>query len=160
MPPVETPCKLWDGPVHPRGYGIHRAEGQQELAHRWVWKQANGPIPPGIRIRHTCLDTPLCVELTHLVACTPKELTAAIADSGRLRTEDKLVQPTPDQRARGSRHGVAKLTEEKVTEIRRRRRSGEKLTVIAADYDVSHELISQIARGVTWTHVPDSLQTT
>jgi hypothetical protein len=154
---TEAPCKLWDGPVHQRGYGIHRSDGTQELAHRWVWKQAHGPIPPGVKVRHTCLDTPLCVELTHLRRSTPKELTAAIAATGRLHdlTPD-VVQPTAEQRARGERHGNAKLTEADIPTIRQRRRAGETLTVIAADYGVTHVLISQIARGVAWKHVPDS----
>jgi hypothetical protein len=50
----------------------------------------------------------------------------------------------------GERNGMAKLTAEKVAEIRRRRAAGETTVAIAADFGVSHTTVSLIARGKHW----------
>lgn len=47
-----------------------------------------------------------------------------------------------------------KLTRDDVVVIKRRLLAGERQTVIARDYPVNSEAIGNIARGVTWTHVP------
>jgi hypothetical protein len=45
-----------DGCVLPNGYRqIHR-DGKQWLEHRWLWEQANGPIPAGHLIHHVNHD--------------------------------------------------------------------------------------------------------
>ena len=48
---------------------------------------------------------------------------------------------------RGERHPSAKITDEQVREIRRRRAGGELQRVLAAEFGVSRKLISQIALG-------------
>ena len=53
----------------------------------------------------------------------------------------------------GEENSNAKLTEVDVREIRRRRAGGETLVSIASDFDVSHVLISLIARRKAWIHV-------
>lgn len=53
----------------------------------------------------------------------------------------------------GSKNGAAKLTEFDIPIIRDRRKIGDKLTNIAADYNVDQSLISQICRGRLWNHV-------
>ena len=54
---------------------------------------------------------------------------------------------------RGSRHGLAKLTEPDVIEIRRRAAAGEMQRDLAAHYGVSQSTVSRIiARGI-WIHV-------
>jgi hypothetical protein len=61
----EDPCELWTGVVLANGYGQLTVSGQRWSAHRWVWTQANGPIPAGMQVLHHC-DNPTCVKLTHL----------------------------------------------------------------------------------------------
>lgn len=39
---------------------------------RYVWEQANGPIPHGLHVCHHC-DTPRCIRLSHLFLGTPLE---------------------------------------------------------------------------------------
>ena len=54
---------------------------------------------------------------------------------------------------RGERNASAVLTSDDVTEIRRRRRNGEKLATLSADFRVSKTQISHVARGASWGHV-------
>lgn len=56
--------------------------------------------------------------------------------------------------ARGEMAAGAILTAEKVREIRERRKAGEKLREIAADYGVGFSHISSIARGRAWAWLP------
>ncbi|WP_329064912.1 HNH endonuclease [Amycolatopsis sp. NBC_01480] len=147
-------CKEWTGSrMGTGGYGYLSVGGKRVLAHRWIWEQANGPIPAGKQVCHTCLDHPGCVELTHLVALTPKEKIAANAARGRHPHNYNFPPLTREQRARGSRMGTSKLTEDQVIEIRRLRAAGQTITSLAADFGVSNPLISMIARRVIWTHV-------
>ena len=53
----------------------------------------------------------------------------------------------------GERHGGAKLSEEDVRTIRRRLRSGDRQRTVAAAYGVTQSIVSDIHRGVSWTHV-------
>jgi hypothetical protein len=55
---------------------------------------------------------------------------------------------------RGTRHGMAKLTEAQVLEIRRRRDAGERLQAIADDFGVDMSLVSLIGLRKIWRHLP------
>jgi hypothetical protein len=50
-------------------------------------------------------------------------------------------------------HGVIKLTEDMVREIRVRRAAGETCTALAAEFGVSIATVSHAAIGRTWSHV-------
>lgn len=73
----EDDCWLWQGG---RGgskkfeYGIFRiaTEGKTYGAHRFAYALANGEIPPGMEIDHTC-HQPLCVNPAHLRLSTRKQ---------------------------------------------------------------------------------------
>lgn len=54
--------------------------------------------------------------------------------------------------AKGERNGMARLSSSQVQEIRRRRASGEKLETIAADYGISINHVSNVAKGRRWRH--------
>ncbi len=59
-----------------------------------------------------------------------------------------------DLRARGSRHGAAKLTERDVREIRRRYGKGrETFAALATAFSVSETCIGLVLHRRTWTHV-------
>jgi len=81
-------CVFWSGSVNAYGYGTlqnpNRLEGEpkQLLAHRWAWQQANGPIPPGMYICHSC-DEPRCVNPAHLFLGTPSDNTRDAIAKGR-----------------------------------------------------------------------------
>lgn len=91
--PTELPrwlgiCRLWQGAIDRDGYGVLTEQSvldgkrthphRKKRAHRWVWEMANGPIPPGLVVRHKC-DNRLCFRLTHLELGTVAENNADTA---------------------------------------------------------------------------------
>lgn len=56
---------------------------------------------------------------------------------------------------RGETHVFAKLTEDDVRAMRRRRKSGESIASIAKDYGVTQTNVGYIVRMKTWCHVKD-----
>lgn len=77
---MESECTPWTGRINEDGYGTLGIR----LAHRVAWEHANGQIPPGMTLDHTCHDPALCrlgrkcphrrcVNLAHLEVCTPEQ---------------------------------------------------------------------------------------
>ena len=60
--------------------------------HREVWAQANGPIPPGGVIMHTC-DNPGCINVEHLRLGTPKLNSVDMSSKGRNSNQRKAQCP-------------------------------------------------------------------
>lgn len=58
-------CWLWIASRLSGGYGQFQMGGRPHAAHRAAWILANGPIPPGLHVLHSC-DNPPCVRLDHL----------------------------------------------------------------------------------------------
>jgi hypothetical protein len=132
-------CWPWVGPLDANGYGCFTLDGEPLLAHRvsFVIHYRRDPLPLA---RHTCHWT-RCVNPRHLLE---GDWIANYHDSAA------LIRAT---RPRGTQHWKAKLTDDEVRTIRRRRADGETLVVIAADFGVSFALVSHIARRRIWTHV-------
>lgn len=65
-------CWVWQRYTDPNGYARMSIAGKRPLAHRVFYERANGPIPAGMEIDHTC-NNPSCVNPDHLVARTPEE---------------------------------------------------------------------------------------
>lgn len=65
-------CLVWIGYINPEGYGQIRLPHRAQLAHRYAWEKANGPIPDDLQIDHTCWNT-ACVNLDHLRLATSAE---------------------------------------------------------------------------------------
>lgn len=65
------------------------------------------------------------------------------------------IQRRPDLALRGTAHGNARLTDDGVRTIRRRRAAGERLGRIAADFGITATTVSLIARRKAWKHVDD-----
>ena len=131
-------CWLWQGAVFLDGYGVFSAAGRLVRAHRMSWLLTNGVIPEGQHVLHYC-DTPLCVRPDHLFLGTPRD-----------NIDDMLAK---ERSLRGVRNPKARLSEDDVREIRRRRSSGETLVSIALDFGITHAMVSQIARRVAWGHL-------
>lgn len=56
---------------------------------------------------------------------------------------------------RGSRHGLAKLTDEQAGEIRRRFLDAEEVQNLADEFEVSVRLVRMIGRGERWRHLAE-----
>jgi hypothetical protein len=89
-------CAQWAGKHWNTGYpymmGGERGHRKMIAMHRWTWEQANGPIPPGCVIMHTC-DNRGCINLEHLRLGTPKANSSDMARKGRASNAQKMHCP-------------------------------------------------------------------
>lgn len=131
-------CIEWQGARDPNGYGRLTIQRHSLYAHRWTWEQAYGAIPKGLCVCHKC-DNPSCINLDHLWLGTHQENMADSSSKGRARGG-----------RHGMQHGLHKLTDEQVREIRT---STDTQTTLAKRYGVSQSAVSAIRTGKTWRHV-------
>lgn len=68
---ADTGCWIWQWVLSDVGYGTKRINGRTVLAHRWMYQQANGPIPTGLTIDHLCRNR-ACVNPAHMEPVTHK----------------------------------------------------------------------------------------
>lgn len=139
-------CWLWTGEKNSKGYGRFRKNGQWHLAHRFSWEAFKGPLSDGLCVLHRC-DNPRCVNPKHLFLGTQTDNMRDCANKGRL--------VLPEQKAEGTQHYSAKLTEDDVRAIRRRFASGEGQRCIAESFGLKRTTIAAITQGRTWKHVLD-----
>jgi HNH endonuclease len=129
-------CWLWTGGVWNSGYGQFMlrsgAGGQKNVgAHQYSYELANGPIPEGLEVLHSC-DQRLCVNPAHLRAGTHLENVREAAAKGKYRV------PRPKKQ---------KLTVEQIAELRSLVAAGEKQFRVAERFGVSEGYVSRIMRG-------------
>lgn len=133
-------CWEWKG-VATRRYATFRTDsGRYVGAHRFSWELANGPIPDGLFVCHTC-DNPTCVNPEHLFLGTPKQNMADMVAKGRCGNRGRGA------RSRGEEHGQAKLSDSDVAEVRRLYAAGSSQDQIAKTFSVSQRHVSRIVRG-------------
>lgn len=134
----EGDCWEWRGHIDPQGYGRFYIGGGYKRAHR-VAMETVSHIPKGLFVLHSCDNRPCC-NPAHLRAGTA-------ADNARDMVERDRNSKF---RVRGEAHGMAKLTENNVSFIRRSSRSNRSL---ARQFGVSRKAIIKIKSGETWKHV-------
>ena len=130
-------CIEFTGPKT-NGYGRKWHENKRWLAHRLVWNQANGEIPDGLCVLHTC-DNRACVNVDHLFLGTKADNNADRNAKGR--------------QAKGSMQGSAKLHENDILRIRDMLRMGCRHVDIGRWFGVARATISAINTGRVWSHV-------
>lgn len=64
------------------GYGYIAVNSFPARAHRVAWELANGPIPAGLQVCHTC-DNPPCCNVDHLFLGRPQDNSADMVRKGR-----------------------------------------------------------------------------
>lgn len=136
-------CWLWAAALFERGYGAFRFKGRQVKAHRFSYELHFEPIPEGLYVCHKC-DTPACVNPSHLFLGTHKDNAQDRQRKNRGRKQD------------GERNSRAKLTADKVSEIRTMYQHGHGQKEIAVLFGVSQTCISQIVLRKHWLHVVKS----
>jgi hypothetical protein len=163
-------CWLWQGAISQnRGYGLFQwwdgTRTKTRLAHRCSYELANGPIPEGMFVLHTC-DVRACVNPDHLYLGTQKRNMQDMIERGRAATGDrngKRVHPDriatgsehwthkhPDALASGEANGNAKYTAELVAEVRKRREAGALLREVSVEFGIPIGTVHQICSGKTW----------
>ena len=126
------------------GYGvIGEGPGSRKLlyAHRVAWEQAHGrPVPKGKMVLHRCDNHPCCND-RHLFLGTQKNNMQDCASK--------------DRHSYGTRQPGAKLTDEKVREMRRRAANGETSEALARCFGVGGPTAWKAINKITWKHVKE-----
>jgi len=168
--PAQGPCWVWTAGKTPAGYGNFSEGKVRVMAHRWAWANANGQIPEGIEVCHSC-DRPACVR--HLFLGTHGDNIRDCFRKGRANRcsgerhwskthqqeaarqfgEVNFAAAHPELMARGERHPNAKITETTVLGIMDLKRRGLSHREIGAALGVSRENVVAICTGRTWCEV-------
>lgn len=133
----EEECWNWIGYKNQDGYGRFSIRGSPYYTNRVSYK-LHVCEPTYLLVCHEC-NNPACVNPAHLYLGTDSDNSKYIFFSGR-------------RNMRGSNNVNAVLDEREVVIIRQLLRSNTQ-QIIADKFGVTRALISQIHRGVAWTHV-------
>jgi endogenous inhibitor of DNA gyrase (YacG/DUF329 family) len=133
-------CWDWRTKVRQGEYPrMNHARSEPRISiNRYAWTVNFGEIPEGLYVCHKC-DNKRCSNPEHLFLGTHSDNTKDLIDKGR--------------QVRGSTHGMSKLNENKVREIRRFLSLGVTMARLGKDYGVDLTTIDKIKRRITWKHI-------
>jgi hypothetical protein len=137
--PDDSGCVLWHGAKTRNGYGHMKVRGSVTDVHRLAWTCEYGEIPDGMHVLHKC-DVRNCINPSHLFLGTNKDNTDDKVAKGRQRNGTTT----------GEKHHKAKLSFEKVFEMRWREAMGETGTALATGFGVTQATAAAAIRGATW----------
>jgi hypothetical protein len=126
------------------GYGRVTVNYRGGLAHRWAYELANGPIPAGLYVCHTC-DNPGCVNPAHLWLGTQADNCQDAVRKGR-----HVV-------LRGEAQGGAKLNPTIISVCRHAYRMGVSQEFLAECFGVVQSTIQRAISGRRWKHLQETL---
>ncbi len=130
-----------------RAYGLFSANGSVIATHRFSYELHYGPIPNNMLVCHHC-DNPPCVNPIHLFLGDERANALDYVAKGRF----KMGHIThPESVPRGERHGMSKLTDVNVLDIRRH--STINRQALAKRFGVSISAIKFIRSRQTWKHL-------
>lgn len=173
-------CWLWTGARWSSGYARY---GKRGSGHRRMYEEENGPIPPGLIVRHSC-DRKLCVNPRHLLIGTYRDNSQDAKIRGRLnspvgdrngsrrhperlaRGKDHWTARTPEKIARGDRQGsrkrlltneavhyTAKLKRSDIPMIKKLRASGLSRREVGEKFGISKLTVWRIVTERSWQHL-------
>lgn len=128
-------CRVWEVPGG--GRPMTQLNGKKGLVTRLLWEEANGPIPEGMVLRHSC-DNPQCVLLAHLSLGTQGD-----------NVNDAVSR---DRISKGADRWNSTLTPDDIRSIRTDTRSHSQ---IAATYGIQRRQVGRIKDRTRWGWVPD-----
>jgi len=133
-------CWEWQGAINSHGYGTIRERCKSKGAHVIAFRSANGDVPGGLCVCHTC-DNRRCCNPEHLFLGTNLDNISDRDAKGR--------------QARGARISRAKLTESDAAIIRYLTDCGANGKALARLFGINQTAVSAIHCRQTWAHVPD-----
>lgn len=161
MPHMKSPCWVWVA-SRKAFYGALNIRGKMETAHRISWVLHNGAIPKGggdyrgMCVCHHC-DNPLCVNPNHLFLGSHLDNMRDKKAKGRHNPAvggRHSSRTRPERMPRGESHGVAKLKDSEVLEMRSMySNGGVTLKTLAAKFNICIATASLVIRRVRWTHL-------
>jgi hypothetical protein len=131
-------CWIWNGAKMKNGYGTITVNYRKWYVHRYSWYLTHNHEPK-LFLLHSC-DNPLCVNPKHLREGTAADNSRDMADRKR----------SPHL---GERSPCAKLTDNKVREIRERVANGEKQAAIVREFQISAGVVCEIIQRKRWKHI-------
>lgn len=136
-------CWIWTASTI-RGYGQIGIGGTNNLAHRIAYEIASGsPLPKGSCVLHRC-DNPRCCNPKHLFLGDRNDNAKDMVSKGRQRNG---IVP-------GERHGMSKMTEANVIEMRRMYAAHEASQPdLAKRFGVRQSTVWAILHRRTWHHI-------
>lgn len=119
--------------------GLTKARGYI-FAHRLSYQIHFGSIPDNLKVLHKC-DNPGCVRPDHLFIGT-------MGDNNRDRARKGRSRPV-----KGESHGMSKIANQDVIQIRLLYESGRTVTSLANEFGISRSQVSGIVHGRYWRHI-------
>lgn len=141
-------CIEWQASVNEDGYGTLFVRPRHWKAHRLAWVLANGPVPAGRELMHSC-DNPRCVNVAHLSPGTHSENMRDAYARGRKKVPGTFLKAA-SRCKEGSLNPKARLSAEDVAAIRA---SSDPINDLAARFGVTPQNVRLILARKTWGHV-------
>lgn len=157
-------CWLWRGVRGGKRYGTFFLRNTRDASGRTkkIYGGSNrvaytigcGQIPDGFMVCHRC-DVPGCCNPGHLFVGTQADNMIDCARKLRTTIGDKNPSRIyPERRAKGSRHGHAKLSDSDVLQIRAILEAGtESQKALATRFSVSRSTVCCIFKRKIWSHL-------
>jgi hypothetical protein len=154
----ETGCLFYTGHIDKYGYGQISVNGKTKTTHKVAWELANGAVPEGLCVCHSCdikfpagsKDNRKCCEVSHLYLATARENTERTKTVGRHIVSSGAFKKGD---CAGEKNRRSILTKAQVDEIRQRKANGlnyGELKCMAEEYGISYPTIQAIVSGRLW----------